>query len=125
MTAYKKGDVVLVLFPDSNLQTAKKRPALVVQADNLQTGLPQVVLALITSNTARGGHQSRVEVMLNSPEGRQSGLQFDSVVVTDNLATVHNASVDKVIGSLSIMRAVDRALAHTFGLTLLDSNEES
>ena len=30
---FKGGDVVLVLFPDSNLQTAKRRPALIVQAD--------------------------------------------------------------------------------------------
>ncbi len=35
---YKRGDVVLVLFPNSNLRTAKTRPALVVQADNLQSG---------------------------------------------------------------------------------------
>lgn len=38
---YKRGDVVLVLFPDSNLRTAKRRPALVIQADNLNTGLRQ------------------------------------------------------------------------------------
>jgi mRNA interferase MazF len=36
---YSRGDVVLVLFPDSNLVTAKRRPALVVQADGLRTGL--------------------------------------------------------------------------------------
>jgi mRNA-degrading endonuclease toxin of MazEF toxin-antitoxin module len=36
---YNRGDVVLVLFPESNLRTAKRRPALVVQADNLATGL--------------------------------------------------------------------------------------
>ncbi len=36
---YKRGDVVLVLFPDSNLLTAKRRPALVIQANNLNTGL--------------------------------------------------------------------------------------
>jgi mRNA-degrading endonuclease toxin of MazEF toxin-antitoxin module len=33
---YKRGEVVLVLFPDSNLRTAKRRPALVIQADNLK-----------------------------------------------------------------------------------------
>jgi mRNA interferase MazF len=32
---YGRGEVVLVLFPDSNLSTAKRRPALVVQANNL------------------------------------------------------------------------------------------
>jgi mRNA-degrading endonuclease toxin of MazEF toxin-antitoxin module len=35
--SYKRGDVVLVLFPNSNLRTAELRPALVVQADNLAT----------------------------------------------------------------------------------------
>ena len=53
--SYNRGDVVLVLYPDSNLRTAKRRPAIVVQADNLQTGLPQVVLAMISSNPARTG----------------------------------------------------------------------
>jgi mRNA interferase MazF len=55
---YKRGDVVLVFFPDSNLRTAKRRPALVVQADNLATGLSQTIIAMITSNMARAGHQA-------------------------------------------------------------------
>ena len=69
---YKRGDVVLVLFPDSNLRTAKRRPALVIQADNLNTGLRQTVVAMITSNMSRAAHPSRVELPLNSPEGRQA-----------------------------------------------------
>ena len=49
---FKRGNVVLVLFPDSNLRTAKRRPALIVQAENLSTGLPQVIVAMITSKMA-------------------------------------------------------------------------
>jgi len=56
---YKRGDVVLVLFPDSNLRTAKRRPALVIQADNLNTGLRQTIIAMITSNMSRAEHPSR------------------------------------------------------------------
>jgi len=63
------------LVPNSDLQTFKKRPALIVQADDLQTNLPQVIVALITSNMTRANHKSRAIVLLNSPEGRQSGLQ--------------------------------------------------
>ena len=59
---HKRGDVVLVLFPDSNLRTAKRRPALVVQEDNLGTGLNQTIVAMITSNLARTGHVCRVRV---------------------------------------------------------------
>jgi mRNA interferase MazF len=46
---FRRGDVVLVLFPESNLLTAKRRPALVVQADDLETALPQTIVAMITS----------------------------------------------------------------------------
>lgn len=60
----KRGDVVLALFPDSNLRTAKPRPVLVVQADGLNAGLPQTIVAMISSNLARLGHPSRIAVRL-------------------------------------------------------------
>jgi len=53
MTVVNRGDIVLVLFPNSDLITFKQRPALVVQADNLSTHLPQVIIAMITSNLTR------------------------------------------------------------------------
>src|SRR3712207_3154038 len=103
---YKRGDVVLVLFPNSNLRTAKTRPALIVQADNLWTGLPQVILAMITSQLFRANHPSRVTILLTTPEGQQSGLLSDSVVMTDNVATVTDSAIDRVIGNLP-MPAID------------------
>lgn len=39
-----RGDVVLVLYPHADLRTAKKRPALVVQSDNVVTDLPQRIV---------------------------------------------------------------------------------
>jgi len=36
--------VVLVLFPHSDLKSAKTRPAVVVQADDLDTGVAQVIV---------------------------------------------------------------------------------
>jgi mRNA interferase MazF len=72
---FKRGDVVLVLYPDSNLRTAKRRPALVIQGDNLQTGLPQIISAMISSNMTRAGHSSRVTVLRSSSEGQQMALR--------------------------------------------------
>jgi mRNA interferase MazF len=112
---YNRGDVVLVLFPNSNLRTAKTRPALIVQADNLQTGLPQVIVAMITSRTFRANHPSRVLIERSTPVGQPSGLLADSVVMTDNLATVAETAIDRVIGILP-MADVDRALRHTLRL---------
>jgi mRNA interferase MazF len=112
---YKHGDVVLVLFPNSDLRTAKLRPALVVQADDLHTGLPQVIVAMITSNLARANHPSRIVIRRRTPTGRQSGLLTDSVVMTDNLATILDVEIDRVIGTLP-MRNVKAALRHTLAL---------
>ena len=112
---YKRGDVILSRFPDSNLRTAKLRPGLIVQADNLQTGLSQLVVAMITSNMSRAGHPSRVPILVSTPEGQQSGLIMDSVVITDNLATVVESTIERVVGSI-LMEKTDAALRHTLNL---------
>jgi len=110
-----RGDIVLVLFPHSDLRTAKQRPALVVQADDLGTDLPQVIVAMITSRLARSPHPSRVLIRLDSDEGSGSGLLTDSLVMTDNLATVLLTELERTIGKLP-MGAVDQALRHTLAL---------
>ena len=112
---YKRGDVVLVLYPNSDLRTAKIRPALIVQAENLQTEFSQLIVAMITSKVFRANHPSRVLVRLNSSEGQASGLLADSVVMTDNLATILELAIDRKIGTLP-MNAIDAALRHTLGL---------
>jgi mRNA interferase MazF len=71
---------------------------------------------MITSNPARAGHPSRVVISLLTPEGRDTGLRLNSVIMTDNLATVLEAEIDQVIGSWPDMASVDTALRHTLGL---------
>ena len=114
-TDYSRGDVVLVLFLHSTLRTAKPRPALVVQANDLQTGLPQVIISMITSRMSRANHPSRVIIQLATPEGQQSGLLTDSVIMTDNLATVAHSEIDRIIGVVPMAR-IDAALRNTLGL---------
>ena len=117
MTNYRRGDVVLVLFPDSNLRTAKRRPALVVQADQIGTELPQTIVAMISSNMARARYGSRVAVASGSATAKLCGLVMDSVIMTDNLATVRFSEIDRVIGTYPEMTAIDAALKCTLGLT--------
>jgi mRNA interferase MazF len=88
---------------------------LVVQADDLGTGLSQTIVAMVTSKLSRANHPSRVTVTLSTPAGRECGLIADSVVMTDNLATIADAEIDRVIGRLP-MAEVDRVLRHTLGL---------
>jgi mRNA interferase MazF len=116
MTGLRRGDVVLVLFPNSDLVTFKRRPALIVQADNLSTGLPQIVIAMITSNVARLGHPSRVFIPLNSPTAKGAGLVTDSIIMTDNLATALDKAIVSKLGQLHDMKPVEAALRATLGL---------
>ncbi len=112
----QRGDVVLVLFPNTDLRTAKRRPALVVQRNNLDGGLAQTIVAMISSNLARRGPACRVFIGVNSVEGRASGLRLDSVLMADNLATVLDTEIDSVLGAFPAMAAADAALKHTLGL---------
>ena len=115
--SYKRGDVVLVRFPNSDLKTYKKRPALIVQADALVTGLPQKIVVLITSNLSRTG-STRLHIKQTDAEGLAMGLRTDSVVVADNLATVLEREIDKTIGHCPIMQTVAKALQVTLGLSV-------
>ena len=112
---YKRGDIILSRFPDSNLRTATLRPGLIVQADNLQTGLSQLIVAMITSNMSRANHPSRVTILVSTPEGQQSGLIMNSVVMTDNLSTIVESTIERVIGSIPTEK-IDAALRHTLNL---------
>jgi mRNA interferase MazF len=114
--ALRRGDFALVYFPHSDLTTIKLRPILVVQAENLNTGLPQVIVAMVSSNLARGGHPSRVVIRLEEAGAAGTGLKSDSVIMTDNLATIELRLVKQAIGRIPDMKPVDRALRSTLAL---------
>ena len=44
------------------------------------------------------------------------GLRTDSIIMTDNIATVLENEIDRALGQLSDMTQVDDALRHTLGL---------
>jgi mRNA interferase MazF len=115
MTPFKRGDVVLIKFPYSDLVRYKKRPALVVQDETVETGLSQRVVVQITSNLERTG-VTRVPVGKDSPAGQAMGILSDSVIVADHLATVLPREIDKVIGRCNCMPEVETALKRVLGL---------
>jgi mRNA interferase MazF len=106
---FKHGDVVLLLFPHSNLLSPKRRPALIVQSDKVDTGFPQKIVAMVTSNLHRIG-PTRVLIEAYSEIGKAMGIKIDSVVVCDNLATVLHTQIDEVIGHCPDVSAIETAL---------------
>lgn len=70
---------------------------------------------MISSQTRHANHPSRVLVRHASVEGIQSGILTDFMIMTDNLATIFDAAIDRRIGALPMDR-IDGALRHTLGL---------
>jgi mRNA-degrading endonuclease toxin of MazEF toxin-antitoxin module len=56
-----------------------------------------------------------VLIKLDALAGKGSGLLADSVVITDNLATIAEIAAERNIGYLP-MKEIDQALKHTLGL---------
>ena len=106
---FARGAVVLVAYPNSDLKTFKKRPAVVVQNARANTGLAQIVVALITTNLSRTG-ETRVRINRNSAAGKGMRVFTDSVIVCDVLQTVATRAVLTVIGNCPVMHEVDSAL---------------
>jgi mRNA interferase MazF len=60
-TTYKRGDIVLVSFPFTDLSSSKRRPALVVSPDAFNETTSDLVLAAITSQISEDTSLTIVE----------------------------------------------------------------
>jgi mRNA interferase MazF len=114
----QRGDIVLVWFPFTSGAGGKVRPGLVVQNDANNQRLTNTILAAITSTTHRSREPTQLLIELGTPEGKASGLLFDSAITCENLATVEQRLIQRKIGSLasSLMVRVDQCLKASLGL---------
>lgn len=115
----RRGDVVLVQFPFSSGTGQKRRPAVVVQNDELNARLSNTIVVQITGNTRRADLSTQVSVDPSTPEGQSSGLKMPSVVNGTVVLTIEQTLIARRIGRLdeAIMNRVDLALAEALGLS--------
>jgi mRNA interferase MazF len=102
----KKGDVVLIKFPFTDLSGSKLRPALVL----FESG-DDVVVSFITSVLAE-----RFTGDVSLVKSEQNGLKKDSVLRLAKLATLSKSLIAGRIGNFSKeeMAAVNRGLREVF-----------
>ena len=60
-TTYKRGDVVLVPFPFTDLSSSKRRPALIISSDSFNASNQDVILVAITSQIGNIPHSIPVD----------------------------------------------------------------
>jgi len=99
MTVYKRGQVVLVPFPFTDLTSVKQRPALVVSADQFNASRPDVILAAITSQISP--QLGDDEMLVSVAELAQWGLPKPSVLKLAKLFTIHQGLIRKSLGKSS------------------------
>ena len=113
---YNRGDVVLVLFPESNLRTAKRRPARSCSGKHARNWLAANNCGHDQQQPKPGRAPKPSNRESKSFEGRQMGLRTDSVIMTDNMATVLEREIDCALGTCPSLALIDSALRHTLGL---------
>jgi len=95
-TALRRGNIVLIAFPFTDLSGVKRRPALIVgrvQTDDL-------IVPFVTSQIAPGTRSSSYVLDSNDAEFRMSGLKVRSMIRLDRIATLHRRLVTRGLGSI-------------------------
>ena len=113
-----RGDVVLAWYPFASGAGGKRRPCLVVQNDIDNARLSNTVVAQITSNLRAASEPTQLLIEVTAPEGLQSGLLHDSLVSCNNLATIEQGLIDRIIGSLPVvtMASINDCLKAALGV---------
>lgn len=112
MTAYKRGEVVLVSFVFADESGVKHRPALVLSSRAYHKNRQEVVVAAVTSNVDR--------VLFGDytlAEWKKAGLLFPSLV-TGILRTIKLQMIHRRLGSVSAreLTAIDANVRNILGL---------
>lgn len=97
MTGFSPGDVVVVPFPFTDLETTKKRPALVLSSVETRHFPPLVTLAMITSQMESETIRGDTPIT----HWQEAGLIHNSKVRLAKLVTVDKGLIQKKLGSLS------------------------
>lgn len=114
----RRSDVLLVDHPFPDGSGSKVRPVLVVSSDIDNARTANVVVATISKNLSRLSEPTHLLIDLATTEGQQSGLRINSVVIRNNLFTIHRRFVHKTIGSLpvALMNQIDTCLKSALAL---------
>ena len=98
----KPGDIVLVRFPQTDLQTGKLRPALIIAIAPGHHS--DVLLALITSRVYQATPDLDEILEPTDRDFAESGLKVRSVVRLSRLASVEPVVIQALLGEISAKR---------------------
>jgi mRNA interferase MazF len=111
-TSLRAGEIVLIVFPFTDLSGQKLRPALILSAP----APDEFIVAFITSRMPALTSATAHTISLNDPEFAATGLKVASTVRLDKLATLHRSLIRRRLGQVgpSTERAIAACLRNVF-----------
>jgi mRNA interferase MazF len=118
-----RGDIVLVLFPFTDLSTTKHRPAVVLWADPAQTDF---TFAFISSQPISRSGIGEVAILPTHPEFPLTGLTVPSKIRVTKLVTLAKGLLRRWLGRLGplLTADLDRALVAALAINTVPYREE-
>lgn len=87
-----KGDVIILEFPFSDLQSYKRRPSLIIKVPKGE----DIIICQITAES----QEKPVEIPINESDFDKGKLKRDSFVRIDKITTIKRTRIKYKIGSL-------------------------
>ena len=117
-TTYRRGDVVLVPFPFTDLTDIRQRPALIISADWFNDSHQDLALAAITSQIP--ATVSQAELMIPEADRIAAGLPRASMIRVGKVFAVHQMLVRRKLGllSASVLSMFNEKLRLVLGLSI-------
>ena len=108
----KRGDIVLIPVPFTDLTSSKKRPVLILSSDSYNESTEDIIVAAITSNLDNATYA----VNISNDDLIDGKLLLDSCVRADKLYTLSQTIAIKRFGTVkdSILEAVTESVLNIF-----------
>lgn len=111
---YKKWDIILVVFPFTDLSDEKVRPAVILSAEPKDD---DVIVAFLSSQLI---YRDKAEVLVkkSSPEFKGTNLKTDSIIRLRKLAAINKKIIIGKLGQvgLTTQKEISKNLKLVFGL---------
>ncbi len=114
----RRGSIVLVRYPFSDLSSIKARPALIITPDDLLSQIDDALCLFISSQIPTPLLASDLMINKSDSSFRKTGLKFNSVFRTHKLALLYKPLVLRALGEADqrLMELVNQKLRIALGI---------
>lgn len=114
----KRGSIVLIRYPFTDLTSFKVRPAVVLTPDELLSKIDDVLCLFISSSIPDELLETDFILERTHSSFSKTGLKYRSIFRTHKLALLHKSLVIRILGDLDdeLMKEINKRLKIALGL---------